>query len=58
MQSNSLEKRFGNKQYDDKNSPQNHKKLVRKFLTSKYQHFFSNEKIKNKTSHKSKFSKI
>ena len=44
MQSNSLEKRCGNKQYDDKNSPQNHKKLVRKFLTSKYQHFFSNEK--------------
>ena len=44
MQSNSLEKRFGNKQYDDKNSTQNHKKLVRKFLTSKYQHFFSNER--------------
>ena len=46
MQSNSLEKICGNKQYDDKNSPQNDKKLVRKLLTSKYQHFFSNEKIK------------
>ena len=46
MQSNSLEKRCGNKQYDDKNSPQNHKKLVRKFLTLKYKQIFSNEKKK------------